>query len=424
MIQGGRRVIESRFFVPLFILAATALSLVWVLSFSPELEGDEYWYYQQGENIASGRGYIAGSGKPTAVWPVGYPAFLGALFALFGPSLAVARLANVALLVVVLLLYYQISLRLLDCPFSARIATMLLATSPDYIGYTSRVMSEMLSTCSMLGAIALLLLGQGTGVLRLFGSGLVWGLSCLVRPQVILLPAIVLWAGRARENGARGLRAHISRTLLVYAVIALALLPWTVRNYRAFGALVFVSTNSGHNLLVGNNPLANGFWQEPPEVFAGIGHWGGPAEYEADQAKAHRAIRFLREHPLDALALLPKKLWALYVPDVVGPTLTDASGPKALALRLFRWMSAGHYLLASGLFGAGVFSLVRSGFVVQGRRVSTLGLWIIGVFTLITLVLFGQRRYRFPILPWMFMYAAVGIGSLKKLGLNLTVVGR
>jgi hypothetical protein len=72
-------------------------------------------------------------------------------------------------------------------------------------------------------------------------AGIAWGLSNLVRPLTLLLPALVLVSlllGR-RASGFRALKHALALAL----GMALVLGPWTLRNYRVSGRLMPVSDN-------------------------------------------------------------------------------------------------------------------------------------------------------------------------------------
>jgi hypothetical protein len=71
------------------------------------------------------------------------------------------------------------------------------------------------------------------------GAGLVWGLATLVRPITLLLPAFVLAALFVRRGTSR--RDALRSTALFGAGLALAVLPWTARNYSLSGRLIPVN---------------------------------------------------------------------------------------------------------------------------------------------------------------------------------------
>ena len=104
--------------------------------------------------------------------------------------------------------------------------------------------------------------------LRSLSCGAAWGCLLLIIPQVTIsfaaLAAGVLWK--------RG-RQAVLPLFMLFGMVALALLPWTWRNYATFGELFFIRSNLGLELAVSNYPGAKpefadncpGLWQNGPE---------------------------------------------------------------------------------------------------------------------------------------------------------------
>ena len=95
-VAGVDGIVRSRAFVPVCLLVALAVRLIWATVFDPTPVSDFGWYHARAIDMAAGAGYTV-DGVPTAYWPVGYPATLAAVFRLFGPSLLAARILNALL---------------------------------------------------------------------------------------------------------------------------------------------------------------------------------------------------------------------------------------------------------------------------------------------------------------------------------------
>src|SRR5205085_11832259 len=89
-------------FIAFFVIRAIVL---FALPVTPT--SDAAWYVASGLEIAAGKGYHQGA-APTAFWPVGYPAFLAAVFYLFGPHIIAAKIVNLALSCGIFLLTYYL----------------------------------------------------------------------------------------------------------------------------------------------------------------------------------------------------------------------------------------------------------------------------------------------------------------------------
>jgi len=415
-ILEGSALLQSRHAPAACLAAAFLVRLVWILLVDPKPLSDFDWYFTKGIDISLGRGYQE-HGLPTAYWPVGYPAFLGAIFALFGRSVLVAKIANVLLYAGVLALSYWLTRRLFRSERTARLTLLLLAFYPNHIAYTSLVASEILFTFLMLLGIALLLVADRRFPVAVL-AGVVFGLACLARPQLLLAPFVTI----VLLPRAEPLAASLGRTALslatVYSVLFLVLVPWTVRNYEAFGHPVLVSTNAGVNLLIGNGPWVDGTYTFGPELER---IRDGGTEYERDRRALRHAIAYIREHPLTTLGSWPRKFWSLYRNDVEGARWCfdgiEATGkvvPRGLAFAALATSQAYYVFLVAACAATLLASL---GTVRASGGVPLLGLGIIAYFTLLGLVFYGGSRYHFPVMPWVAMYAAAlvreGSGSAR-----------
>ncbi|HYQ88064.1 MAG TPA: phospholipid carrier-dependent glycosyltransferase [Candidatus Binatia bacterium] len=402
-VRGPVAFLQSRYFPPICLGVAFLVRLVYALLVDPKPVSDFDWYFYKGIDISFGRGYHE-HGAPTAFWPVGYPTFLGALFALFGRTILVAKIANVFLYTGVIALSYWIAGRLFRSALTARLTLLLLTFYPNHIAYTSLVASEILFTFLMLLGVALLLI-ENSRVLMAVLAGVAFGLSCMVRPQVLPLPlAFILLLPAVRK---RPFREILLSVVALYAALLLVLVPWTLRNYRAFGHFVLVSTNGGGNLLIGNNPWADGAYVDRPEYDGIVGRGD---EYERDRRFGAYATRYILEHPVATLKLWPKKLWYLYRGDVEGARWSLEGfevGGKRVPLGVATAAVAVSEMYYVFLGGLCLVSLVL--FLKAGRGAGAFpfaGLAVIAYFTLLGAVFYGGSRYHFPIMPWVAMYAA------------------
>lgn len=416
---GLTRLINHRAFVPLCLGAAIVLRLAWVALVTPQPVSDFRWYYERASELTSGQGYSVtaatywpeymippvllspASGRaPTAFWPVGYPAFLALIFTATGPSLLAAKLANVALSAGVLLLSYRIAARLFASRLVAGGTLLLLSFYPDHIAYSSLLSAEILFLFLLLLGVALLLTRPGAG--SMLAAGVVFGLACLVKPQAIALPALCLlalrWHPPRQKFGGR-------HAILLYLALGLTLLPWLIRNYRAFDQFVFIANNAGYNLYLGNNPQATGGYsltQAMIDQFSAI-----PGEAERNRQAQALALAYMQSHPLETLALWPAKLWYLYGKDIrgvfwneYGLNLTDHGR------RWFAALKIGAQLYYAGVLVAGGLALLNLWRARRQTPIPLLGLWLCLYFTLIHLLTFGESRFHFPLMPWLMMFAA------------------
>ena len=405
----------SRSFPVVCLVAAVLVRVLWMLLVDPKPVSDFDWYYTRAIDISLGHGYQY-RGAPTAAWPVGYPAFLGALFAVFGHSLLVAKIANLALSVGIILLTSWMAGRLFRSALTARLTMLVLSFYPNHIAYTSLVASEPLSMFLIMLGIGFLLIERSRLLMTVL-AGASFGLSCLVRPQGLPIPLILVLLPR---SGLRPFGGRLLSVACVYAALLLVLVPWTIRNYKAFGGVFLVSTNGGGNLLIGNNPWANGTYRVPPHYDSMLSYGGN--EYERDRESHRLAVEYIRTHPVEILKLLPKKVWYLYRGDVEGIRWSfegiEAKGERVPAgpATAIVALAEAYYLVLFAACAMSCILFVKS--LRSGRDVafSTMGLGVLVYFTFLGLVFYGGSRYHFPVMPFVAMYAAWLPEALRTVG--------
>ncbi|MEP7050381.1 MAG: glycosyltransferase family 39 protein [Pseudomonadota bacterium] len=272
---------------------------------------DGSFYHVVAQRIALGAGYTwlwpDGSVTYAAHYPVGYPALLGLVYALFGARPVAAMGAN-AVLGALAVFAAQRALVLCGTRRQALLGGLLLALHPGLVGYTPALMTEGVSA-ELLVIVAWLTLragaGRGLGA-RLILVGACAGALTLVRPQLVVLAPV--FGFFSLSSGAACYRERLLRALLVGGVAVSMCLPWTLRNCARMDRCVFVSANGGWNLLIGSLSEAKGAWapiegstvpSECRTVFA---------EAEKDRCFGHAGLARIRANWAGFLALVPRKL--------------------------------------------------------------------------------------------------------------------
>ena len=387
----------------MFVVLRVALMLVVPLTPAHDSE----WYFDKAALLAQGLGYTR-DGVPTAFYPIGYPAFLAGLFALFGTHMALALAANIVLGIGICLLMYHFALAIFHDKSAAALGVLLYALYPNQIALTAAISNELLYTFLLM--LAFYLLSQAEKSLRwLFLCGLVLGYATLTKAQTVLLPLFMaaFFLGESLSWARFG--RSIRHTLIIYLGLAVVVLPWTARNYLVFGHPVLVSTNGGLNLLIGNNPSANGdiTFDDPLLTRATDALEKGGDEVAADRLAHDMAVDWIKEHPAQALALVPKKIWRLwaldgYMESVYKEQFADYARYATL-IRAVRWVNQVFY-----------------GFLLLGSAIAMVALWrrrallqpmadailVLGAFATVTAAIFlGASRYRDFVTPWITLFA-------------------
>jgi 4-amino-4-deoxy-L-arabinose transferase-like glycosyltransferase len=237
---------HPRFFL-LATLAAAGLRLFFLFRF-PAITTDSFVYGDIAKNwLQHGIYGLSGSPgiSPTYIRLPGYPAFLAAVFALFGMEHYRAVLVLQVLVDIGTCFLIADMTRRVVSPRAAKAAFLLAALCPFLASYAAAALTETLeiffTTLAFDCAIAgLETLGQGR-LRPWLGCGLASAGAILLRPDggliliaiELYLLALLIRAGRKRRHagGQPDVRWHLVRAGFVIAFVALApLVPWTWRN--------------------------------------------------------------------------------------------------------------------------------------------------------------------------------------------------
>ncbi|MGC1617456.1 MAG: glycosyltransferase family 39 protein [Candidatus Acidiferrum sp.] len=176
------------------------------------------------------------------------------------------------------------------------------------------------------------------------GYGLLWGLALLTNPVLLtFFPVAFLWLG---YHSAREMPQFLRKATQALVACSLIVTPWLIRNRVAFGQFVFIRSNFGFELHLGNYHLSNGFgWagKHPSANKVEREEYTRMGEIAYVAAKRDEAIEFVRGYPREFLELTAKRVSAFWsggmIPYGGGPLLPWLYGPFSL-LTLFGWLLA------------------------------------------------------------------------------------
>ncbi len=385
---------------------AAALRIAWVVYAArpPQELHDPTFYFIYAQQIAGGNGFRLLDGAATAYYPVGYPATLGAVFALVNHTpipdnfVLATGYFQVFLGVATVALAYEVGRRLFS-PAVGLVAGLWLALFPNLIYHTTTYLSETLFNFLVLAALALLFWTdwrkEGLGRGRLVAFAIVLGLSALVRPISLLFLPLLLVAWLIAGFGWRRSLAYGG---LVLGVTAAVIAPWAVRNAVVMRAPVIISTNFGDDLCMGHYPGARGSFALPDYCFAdepyvGLGH----AEFEVRRNKdnTRKAIEFALENPRTELKLLSRKAFYTWEHDHDGIWAAESYGDDLflepdVRAALSRVANI-YFFLTISAGGLGLIALMASR---DPRRI----FFLLALLALagVPLVFFGDARFHVP----------------------------
>ncbi len=390
---------------------------------------DQISYHQLALRVLDGKGFsfktgwwpVTAPNKPTAHWSYLYVLFLSATYALFGSAPLVARLIQaVAVGLLQPLLTWRIGNRL----FGPRVGLVSAAISSFYIYfvfYAGSLVTESFYIVAILWAldISLTLAASAKQERGLWAQlGLALAVASILRQVILLLvPVLLAWivwqvarrgsSGNEVESGTPGLWPLSKGIALALAILFACILPWTIRNYRAFGQFVLLNTNAGYAFFVGNHPMHGTEFipilPGPGSRYAMVLPEGLPKMNEAELEKdlLRRGLAFVREDPKRymLLSLSRFKEYFKFWPSPDSSRLSNYARVLSFGLVL-------PFLLAGVL-------LTLSSRRIQARVLDCSGtmllLGIAGLYSLMHLLTWTLVRYRLPVDAITLPFAAFSI---------------
>lgn len=413
---------------------------------------DARTYFESAQGLARGEGFTLW-GARSAFFPPGFPFFLAMVFSITGVSVVAAQIANSVLSAAAALVIARIATEITASGRIGLFTAILVAFYPEQIAYSLLLATEPLALLLLALGIHALILHRRLGrSILLVLAGIVFGLASLTRAEILpLAPILVLVLGGRRSG--RGM--FNKQGCIVLISLVLTVLPWTVRNHRAFGRVIPVAGNAPINLYIGNNPHATGTYTEegfhligegdpgclavghalknslrtvslwPRKIYylladphgtgltwlwrSRVPHSLGAAEHEAilDFAKAAGRGRTVRvvyalDPDTDSYRLQHAPEQALIeVDDLIlqSGVEVDRHPPRMVRLAfksiLLLWYGA---LIVLGARGAGVAPLLH--------------LVIAAYYILVAMVFFGTFRFNYVLVPWFAIPLAVRLNGL------------
>ncbi|HEY8526051.1 MAG TPA: glycosyltransferase family 39 protein [Acidimicrobiales bacterium] len=408
----------------LVVVVGAVLRVWWATKAEPPQElRDPVLYLLLGEQLADGEGYSypGADGGVTAYYPPGYPLALGALvwLARLGPgdvaAFDVAVAANVVLSVATIGLVFALGRRLVDARVGL-VAAAVFALWPNLVFHSGVVLTEtlflFLFVLMLLVALPTPELARHPGVRRLIAVGVLFGAAGLVRPvSLVIAPLfLVLW-------WPDGVLRAVRNTALVGVATVAVIVPWTIRNAVSMDSPILLSANFGDNFCIGNNPDATGGYALPGYCFDGL-EAGERPEFEVRRQSEtlDRAVRWLRDHPGEALGLVPDRARFTLRDDHDGLEAANDFGAHPIvadstADTLRTGADVFYYVVVAAAVAGLIVSAVRGAW--RDRR------WLLFVLAapvqlVSPLVTFGEPRFKMPIYPVLAVLAGVAVVGLLR----------
>jgi 4-amino-4-deoxy-L-arabinose transferase-like glycosyltransferase len=345
-----------------------------------------------GRSLAQGQGF----GNPfnettgaTAWEPPLYPFLIAGVFRLFG---IYSRTSAILLLTInsifSALTCIPIFLIAKRC-FNERVAVWSCwtwALLPSVIFWCTRWVWETSLAALLLAVIFWLTLtmDEKDGLKPWLQFGLLWGLVALTNTSLLsFLPVSGLWIWYHRAKlGKRSLAGVILASIIFAACIT----PWLVRNQRVFGQFVFIRSNFGAELRLGNGPGADGTWMDylhPTKNVHEMRRYKELGELAYVTERKREAVAYIRQDYARFAGLSLRRFFYYW-----GGVPKELENPVAAFLR--KSLFAASSLLA-------FWGLGRA--LRKHKPGAWLFFWLVLSYPLVYYFLFPHPRYRHPIEP-------------------------
>ena len=400
------------------VALAVRLIHIWLIQPSPFFDvllGDARGYDEWARRLAAGDW----SGTEVFYQAPLYPYFMGVVYAVFGRDLLILRVIQALIGSASCALLGLAGARLFSKPVGviAGLALALYAPAIFFDGLIQKSVLDMFFVCLGLLLVSKVISESATPATWI-ALGLAMGGLALTRENAaVFVAVIVAWIVVRARTGTPPLGTPGTvRTLGTFVLgLAVVLLPVAARNYSVGGGFYLTTSQFGSNLFIGNNPTADG-------TYASIRFGRGAPEFEridatevAQEAVGHaltpsevssywtgRAVDFVRSQPAAWLRLTGRKVLLL----VNAAEMLDTESQESYAewswpLELGAWV--GHFGVLVPLAVLGVIVTWP-----ERRR-----LWVLHVlaaaYAASVVLFFVFARYRYPLVPFLLLFAAAGV---------------
>jgi 4-amino-4-deoxy-L-arabinose transferase-like glycosyltransferase len=301
-------------------LALGLIARVWFILHQPmQYYAVDGLFDTLGWNLASLGLFTLDGATPSAhVGPL-YPAVLATFYLAVGHRPEWVPYLHVAFDVGTSLCLYRIGTRLFGSRTGA-IAAAAIVLYPAYWTYDHRIRSESFLTLLLsawLWATVVCIDSKRVRAVAVAGglAGLTILCKAVVLPLGIGLVAIFYWR-------AESVRSFTGRALVYVLVLFVVVLPWTIRNYRTFDAVIPVSAGIGAGLWMGSDPVSRGSWPMSLETerkiwesagIASLLHPYGMYEVKTDRLLREKGMTRIAEHPIHYLWLTATRMFDFWI---------------------------------------------------------------------------------------------------------------
>lgn len=418
--DSGNKFPYSTILIGIILLSALfKIALLYDFNYLP-LIGDEYRYWRKAINsVYYYFDHLDYQG------PL-YPIFLGLNRILFGDNaLLIVRIEQILLHSLEIYLLYLLA-RFYFSEKSAFFSGIIASIYLELFSYSYLLFSEILFLLFFLSSVFFYFLALKktgfAGLKSIIASGILFGLSCLVRSvNFLFFPLILLHLLVFKKD-------RLKNRLIFSAVFALAMFApisiQTAKNYRIAHCPLLIDTCADTNFYRSHN------LGMPPHY--DFREYRGPQKFSRKgcveqniclriRCELNNAMKFVLANPRVSIYRAGIKIIDLYTPNLYiyrnifredpYPLITEEQPGERAHLdkykgKWFRIFGSGGYLILMLLAMLGLFS-------VKEWELRSLTLALILYHTAVGAVFFTVSRYRIPFIPFLIIYAGAFLGMKR-----------
>ncbi|MGB8656677.1 MAG: tetratricopeptide repeat protein [Candidatus Zixiibacteriota bacterium] len=354
-----------------------------------------------------------------------YPYFLAIIYRIFGHDLFLARLIQLLLGSVNCLLLYKVA----RAVFNSKVALIVFLIASFYgpfIFFEAELLNPVLVIFLSLSLILVLLsFDRQPKTIKLLAAGVILGLSSITHGlTLIFLPFAILWTVVVLWKKQVATRKIVNYSLCLLIGFLLVIFSTTIRNWLVGKELVLVSSNTGINFYVGNNPDYDRTTSIRPgieweELIQGPMREGMMKSSERSAFFWKQALSYMTGQPISYLRLLFKKFLLIldgYEIKRNQDMYMFRSFSPVLSVLLWKGLIYFPFgiLLPLSLIGMIIFWRDRHNSKSKALE-PILILYFILSQVIALLLFFVCDRYRLPLVPFLIAFAGYALYRLYEI---------
>lgn len=359
----------------------------------PDMGPDHIEYDLLAQNLALGKGFVLKDATPTTMRPPGVSFLLFPIYYAFGVNYTLARILFCLLGTFTCVVVYFISKKILNETVAVA-ASLLLAIDPMHFYYSSHLFSEVPWALFMSLAVwfAILFEKENKAVYGILMGGAL-GMSAYIRPTALFyLPFYSILCFIHYFHMPRKWIRLVSYPLII---MVCSIFPWTMRNYKITHHITMISTHGGltfwgaHNEKLLKSPHEIGGWTPTSELEERKEFQKISGFYERDKVAYSYGFKFIKNHAKDMPKLELMKLYRLITPFYGTPNV------------VFNIVGGGSWGILLPFVSIGLWMTLKNRAFLSLHAAVLLTVFI-------TLVFYGDHRFRAAISPFIMVYACTG----------------